>query len=107
MFQLISKSYCNHKWGPAAHHSKAIKEARLVERKACFILDAGNQGWGVGEVGLLSKGRLPPTDYQWRSTFRDGERGLHVETAQSALRIILKLVMLWSDQYHLDCFKYS
>ena len=32
------------KVGPAARCSKASKEARLVERKACFILEAGNLG---------------------------------------------------------------
>ena len=50
--------YCNRKWGPAARGSKANKEARLVERKVCFISDAGNGGgWGGGrEGGLLSKG---------------------------------------------------
>ena len=31
--------------GPAALFSKAMKEARLVERKVCFILDAC-KGWG-------------------------------------------------------------
>ena len=31
---------CNSKWGPAARCSKANKEASLVERKVCFILDA-------------------------------------------------------------------
>ena len=34
-------------WGPAAHHSKANKEARLVEREVCFISDAGNWEWRV------------------------------------------------------------
>ena len=34
--------YCNRKWGPAACCFKANKKARLVERKVCFILDAGN-----------------------------------------------------------------
>ena len=28
--------------GPAAHCSKAHKEAKLVEKKVCFISDAGN-----------------------------------------------------------------
>ena len=37
---------CNQGWGPAAHCSKANKETRLVERKVCFILDAGNEGAG-------------------------------------------------------------
>ena len=37
----------------ADQHSKANKEARLVERKICFILN------GVGEARLLSKGSHP------------------------------------------------
>ena len=35
--------------GLAVHHSKANKQARLVERKVCFISDAGN--WGTGGEG--------------------------------------------------------
>lgn len=35
----------------AAHCSKANKEARLVERNVCFMLDAGNR-----RDRLLSKG---------------------------------------------------
>ena len=34
--------------GPAAHHLKADKQARLVERKVCLISDAGIWGWGWG-----------------------------------------------------------
>ena len=42
----------NQKWDSAVHHSKANKEARLVERKVCFILDVA-----PGEKGrLLFKG---------------------------------------------------
>ena len=46
----------NWKWGLAACCSKTDKEARLVERKVCFILGAGNweEGWH------LSKGWLNP-----------------------------------------------
>ena len=29
-------------WGLAAHRSRANKQPRLVERKVCFISDAGN-----------------------------------------------------------------
>ena len=39
------------KWGLAAHSSKAIEEARFMERKVCFILDASHRGEG----SLLSK----------------------------------------------------
>ena len=43
---------------PAAPGSEAIKEAKLVERKVCFISEARNRCvWGVG---LMSKGLLPP-----------------------------------------------
>ena len=74
-----------------------------MERKVCFILDAGNCGGGWTPVQRPT----PPADNQWARAFIDGGRGLHAETAQSALTVILKLVMLWSDPRHLDCFKYS
>ena len=77
---------------------KATKEARLAERKVCFILDACH--WeGVGQAGLLSKGRLPYTDNQGARAFIDlqTEGGLHAETARSARTVILKLVQRWSD----------
>ena len=59
---------CYQKWGPVAHHSKANKEAALVERNACFISNASSQGEG----GLLSKGLTP---HHWQSVSR--RRGLH------------------------------
>ena len=43
---IVSERVCA--WDPAAHCSKANKQARLVERKVCFISDAGNcgvEGW--------------------------------------------------------------
>ena len=47
-----------------------------------------------GEGGLLSKKRLLlPTNNHWARAFIDGGRGLHVETAQSALTVIFKLVL--------------
>ena len=47
--------------GLAARRSKANKEARVVERKVCFVLDAGNwrgEGWGRGT--LVPKADFPP-----------------------------------------------
>ena len=38
-------------WDPAARHSKADKQAKLMERKACFISDASS--WGLG--GYMQK----------------------------------------------------
>ena len=35
---------------------------------------------------------------------REGAIG---RNSRSALTVILKLVMQWSDEHHLDCFKYS
>ena len=90
----------NRKWGPAAHCSKASKETRLVKRKVCLIFYASNRG------GCEGGGHLSLTGNQWARAFIDRGRGLHSESAQSALTVILKLVMSWSDQHHLDCFEY-
>ena len=79
----------------AACSSKANEEARLVERKVCFILDTSNGEWGKTPVQRLAL-PLPPLlshDNQWARTFIDRGRGLHVETAQSALTDILNLVI--------------
>ena len=61
----------------------------------------------MGEGGVVPKGQLLATDNQWARAFMGGGRGPHAETAQSALPVILKLVVWWSDQCHLDCFQYS
>ena len=53
-----------------ARPSKVKKQAGLVERKVCFISDAGNWGWGVG--GWTSVHRpIPPTDKQGIRAFID------------------------------------
>ena len=64
------------------------------------ILDTG---------GLINTIRLTahPPDNQWERAFIGGGKGLHAEIAQSALTVILKLAMWWTDQCHLDCLKYS
>ena len=61
----------------------------------------------------MSKRHLPAAD-QGAKAFKgefqgwiDGGRGLHAETVESAPTVTLKLVMQWSDQCHLDCFKYN
>ena len=77
-----------------------------MERKVSFVLDASNRGGGRTLVQRPTPPRVPP-DKQGARAFTDGGRGLHVETAQSALTVMLKLEMQWSDQHHLDCFKYS
>ena len=89
--------------GPAARHSKANKEASWWKGKSALFRRLAGR-WG--RVDSCLKADFP-TDSQWARAFIDGGRGLLAETAQSALIVILKLVMQWSDQRHLDCFKYS
>ena len=45
-------------WGPAARRSKANKEARLVERRLCLMLDAGSLE--AGRVDSRPKADSPP-----------------------------------------------
>ena len=52
-------------------------------------------------VGWTPVQRLTPfpTDHQWARDFLDGGKvGVHEETAQPALMLMLKLVVQWSDQ---------
>ena len=71
---------------------RAVKEARLVERKVCFISDADI--WDGASRGQTSVQRpTPPTDGQWARALIDRRRALRVETTQSSLAVILKLVI--------------
>ena len=81
----------------------------LVEKKVCLIAEASNRG----RADLCPKANSP-ADNQGARAFKGecqgcigGGRGLRAEAAQSALTVVLKLVTLWSDQRHLDCFEYS
>ena len=96
-------SICNRKWRPAARSSKASKEASWWKGKfALFWMPA--TGLGGGRADSCPKADSL-TDNQGARAFIDGGRGLRAETAQSALTVVLKLVMRWSDQRPLDCFK--
>ena len=55
--------------GLAAYRSEASKQARLVERKVCFISDAGS--WGRGRVVDVCPKADSPTDKQGMRTFTD------------------------------------
>ena len=62
--------------------------------KGTFALSwmlATRVGAGVGWEWFLSKGWLTPTDNQRARAFTGEGSGLHAETAQSALRVTLKL----------------
>ena len=79
-------------WGLAACHSRASKQARLVERKVCFNSHAGNQS-GEGWQKLVQRSTSPPLTISGARAFIDRWRGLHAETAQSALTVIFKFVV--------------
>ena len=72
----------------AAHHSKAIKEARLVERKTCSFWMLAVRGDGE----LLCKGWLPPPPTVRGESFH---RQREEPTCRNgtALTVILKLVI--------------
>ena len=63
-----------------------------MERKVCFIWDAGS-GAGEGEGGFLSRGQLPHPRQSGGKSFYRHREGAHAETARSALTVILKLVI--------------
>ena len=72
----------------------------------------GQQPWGGRESGLLTKSQpLPPTHTHWQSVsmsfYRWKEGAKCRNSAVSSDSHAVKLVMWWSDQHHLDCFKYS
>lgn len=85
--------------GLAACHTKAIKEAMFWKWKCASFCMLTAEAWG--RCGHLAKGWLPPHPTQpvGKSFYR--WRGLHAKTAQSALRIILKLIVWRPDQCHL------
>ena len=67
----------------------------------------GGPGRWEGEGGPLSKGQLSsPTDKQGERAFIGGGRGLQAETAVSS-DWHLEIGRWWSDQRHLECFRYS
>ena len=78
--------------GLATHHSEANKEARLVERNIYFILDA-SMWWAGGGWAPVQRLTASSLDNEWTRPFTDRGRGLCVETAESAMTVILKLVI--------------
>ena len=82
--------------GPATRHSKTSKQARLVEKKVCFISDAGNSVGGGWQTSVQRPN--PPLIRRGESIYRQsqqgrGGRGQHAETAQSSVIVIFKLVI--------------
>ena len=93
--------------GSVPHPTLVGKLHRSVTASGVQLLTAqkpiNRQGWWKGKFALfwmpatggghLSKGWICITDNQWARAFIDGGTGLHVETAQSSLTGILKLVI--------------
>ena len=64
-----------------------------MERKVCFLLDVSNQRRRQTPVQGPIPSPLLPTTSSWAGAFIGRGRGLHAETARSALTVILKLVI--------------
>ena len=77
--------------GLAACHSKANKQARLVQRKVCFISDVAMGGEGGRH---LSKGRLPPWQAEGESIYRQSleRRGA---TCRNSISSVQSLSHVW------------
>ena len=80
-----------------------------MERKVCFLLDVSNQRRRQTPVQGPIPSPLLPTTSSWAGAFIGRGRGLHAETARSALTVILKWSPVVCDdcQYHVDCYKYN
>ena len=84
-------SYYNQKWVLSACRLKVGEEARLVERKVCFILDAGT--WGGGRMDLLTI--IGQNFYRQR-------KGATCRNSTVSSDSHLEIGHRWSDQRHLD-----
>ena len=75
----------------------------VLKSQGCFISEVGRWGGWQTHVQQLA------SPWQSKESLMVVGRGreLHTETAQLALMVILKLIMQWSDQSHLDFLKYS
>ncbi|KAI4549828.1 hypothetical protein MG293_002158 [Ovis ammon polii] len=99
--------YCNRKWGLAARCPKANREARVVERKVCLILDAGDCREEAG-VDSCPKADTPPCNRQsvGKNFYRQREGAIWRNSKVSS-DSHLEIDHWWSDQHHLDCVKYN
>ena len=87
------------KWGSGCLPLKSQNESRLMERKVCFILDAGNRGWW-GQTPIQRP--TPPTARTTRRQefYRLGEGTTRRNSKGSSDGI--RPGPVTSDQCHLD-----
>ena len=63
--------------------------------------------WGQWEGGPLSKADPPITDSQWGKSFYRQKEGATSRNSTVSSDNQLHTDHRWSEQHHLDCFKYS
>ena len=96
--------------GLAARRLKANTPETSVCTKESLLYSGGRQPGKKVDSGPKAKAPLPVTgkSFKWWA-FRGctAGRGLHATQYSQLLTVILEVSHLWSDQYHLGCFKYS
>ena len=75
---LLTGWHCNRMWVLPVHHPKNMKEAPLVEKKVCLILDADNQR--VGRCLSKADSSSLHNSQSVSMSFHRLREGLHVET---------------------------
>ena len=68
-------------------------KSQVGGKESLFQMPATEGGGGQGAGGHLSRGQLPTLATSGARAFIDRRRGLHVETAESALTSIFRLVI--------------
>ena len=103
-FPFVAETLCM--WGLAACFSKANKQARLVERKVCLILDAGNWEW-ERVADICPKANCPPP---WQVGGGNFYRQSRRCTCRNSIVISDSPLLMghqWSYKHHLDFFRYN
>ena len=101
--------FCDWMFSLGVFHSKPVKSQGWWKGKfALFWMPETEMRGGWTPIQRLT----PPTpnplaDNHWARTCIDRGRKPHVETSDSPPTVILKFVMWWANQHHLDCVKYN
>ena len=104
-FFLPLSSSCSQKWGLGARWSKASKEASLVESLLYFTCQQLERGRADScpKVDSLPRPCHPHWQPVDKGFYTQRERATYRNSSDSHPEICQQ----WSDQRHLDCFKYS
>ena len=77
-----------------------------MERKVCFILDAGNWSGEWQSADAYPKADSPPLTVGGKGFHRQRE-GATCRNSTVSSDGHLEIGLQWSDQQHLDCIRYS